>query len=742
MSTKDFKQGMVAGAKPFGDKLDQLANVSEKAVSDIQEGIDGVNEVVNVVLDDLSAQEKKRIYDLDEATDISNLEDDEKEFLVAVLTELANSVPMVTDLQRKYIISVCSTVGIAAPQVSLNLACIENIENMRTQKILLRHVMEFFYIGCQDYEFLDEYDDLIFCYFSVNKRGVNEIITTIDRIYNAMGIEGLANRYTFVAGYEELVEEDASEEEINSEDSISEKIIDPSLYEKIELSGIISVQDPTEYCQKNIRLDAVFSVNSDLLFKNCTISITSAASFNVTGTITFQNCEITCETEREKENYIISTLDDAKLILNNCVLHQVKWFAHAHGDVEIDKCTFVHSSEIIYATSASENSFNISNSFICINNLVDCGFIVRGYSKFASNNIQTSWSEQPTKDKRYGLFEIHASNGTISNCILENIEIEYSSDVCVENSTIKNAKCSVKSLSHCQIENSEIDVDDLIDTCDFSNMTEVTVTANNISNSIFSNINNETDDFITINSSVSNCIFSNVNMVDGVYLIFACVSSGIGDKRGDVRISNCRFMNCYTDRYDKKLISGQETKYGLFSDKRLPYEPICSNCMGLNDVKSGKFVEQKVQDTGKISTGAKIGAGIGAVIAGPLGAIGGAMIAGSFGKIRGALLEKQIADNSDSKGNDFKLTVEDVFNIRAEDGNLYPVVTGIIEFGHICVNDTVSVTNSEGASFETVVSGIAREASLVDEASEGDDISLMFKKCTKSDFSEGDIITK
>ena len=78
MSTKDFKEGMVAGAKPFGDKLDQLATVSENALTDIREGVEGVNAVVNVVLDDLSAQEKKRIYDLDEATGISSLEDDEK----------------------------------------------------------------------------------------------------------------------------------------------------------------------------------------------------------------------------------------------------------------------------------------------------------------------------------------------------------------------------------------------------------------------------------------------------------------------------------------------------------------------------------------------------------------------------------------------------------------------------------------------------------------------------------------
>ena len=101
MSTKDFKAGMVAGAKPFGDKLDQLANISESAVMEIREGQQGTDEIIGIVLDNLSAQEKKRIYDLDETMDVSSLDDDEKEFLVAVLTELANEIPWVSELQKK-----------------------------------------------------------------------------------------------------------------------------------------------------------------------------------------------------------------------------------------------------------------------------------------------------------------------------------------------------------------------------------------------------------------------------------------------------------------------------------------------------------------------------------------------------------------------------------------------------------------------------------------------------------------
>ena len=86
MSNRDFKEGIVAGAKPFGDKLDQLADVVEEVAEDLREGVEDFNnvkDIVNIVLDDFSAQDKKRIYDLDQITDISSLEDDEKEFLVA-----------------------------------------------------------------------------------------------------------------------------------------------------------------------------------------------------------------------------------------------------------------------------------------------------------------------------------------------------------------------------------------------------------------------------------------------------------------------------------------------------------------------------------------------------------------------------------------------------------------------------------------------------------------------------------
>lgn len=760
MSSKDFKEGMIAGAKPFGDKLDQLANVSESAVSNIKKGLDGVTQVVNVVLDDLSAQEKKRIYDLDKATDISMLEDDEKEFLVAVLAELANSIPEVTDLQRRYIMSVCSTVGIAAPQSSLNLACIENIENMRTQKILLRHVMEFFFIGTQNYDFLDYYENTIFCYFGVNKRGVNEIVNTVDRIYNAMGIEGLANRYTFVAGYEELIETEMDDGIIEAEDGESDSItdiLDPSMYEKIDVSGIISVQDTKEYYQKEICLSAAFSVNGELTFKNCTINISSTASFNLAGTLIFQNCEINADITRTKDNYVITTLNESKIAFNNCIIRNGKYLINAKSDVDMENCTFINCATLIimdgYVEALQKYKFSIKNSAIYVGesaiekatNLfgrefyqTDCLFRIMNCEEFVASDLASSWLLESPKCEQYFLFEISANNATLSNCEFKNAQISAlsSNNSYMDKCSLYNCECMIMNMSNCIIENSDINVyalDTSINKCTFENMHERTIRAKIISNSTFNNIHNKEKQFIDITGGIDNCIFSNVNMAAGFPLIYAKLDYGLGDKKKDIVVSNCRFINCYTERSDKKLISGTEIHHTLFSDKEKPYEVKCPNCMGLNDVKSGTFVEKPMPQDSKMSTGAKIGAGLGAVVFGPLGLIGGAIA----GEIVHAT-KSELSKKEEIKDGDFTFTI----NVVTDAGEKGVAVYGKVVSGSTSFGDSLYVKKSDGTTIPCQASIIVVNQQKLKTISAGTEGTILLKNIEKKSIKWGDTLIK
>ena len=196
MSTKDFKQGMVAGAKPFGDKLDQLANVSEKAVADITEGIDGVSSVVNCILDDLTVEEKKNIYDLDTPQGIAEMEQTEKEYLLAVLFTIADKKGIINDNQKFYLRTLKAYLEVVDVQVGLDLSTIENIESVPFQKTIMQTVMEFLYLEYGNHNYMDDYEDY-FDLFSVNRKGVREVQNAIDHMVSLLGIGILKFRVAY-----------------------------------------------------------------------------------------------------------------------------------------------------------------------------------------------------------------------------------------------------------------------------------------------------------------------------------------------------------------------------------------------------------------------------------------------------------------------------------------------------------------------------------------------------------------
>lgn len=247
MSTKDFKQGMVAGAKPFGDKLDQLANVSECAVSDINAGIAGVNSVVNCILDDLSIQEKKAVYDLDTPQGITELDQTEKEYLLSVLFSFADQKGQVNDQQKFYLRTLKAYLGIPNIQVGIDLGTIENIESITFQKIILQTLMEFLYLEYQSHEYIEDYEGL-FDTFSVNKRGIKELQSSIDHMASLMGIEGIACHYSPLA--EPEVIEETLEEMLTEDDSVESDAVPSALVPNETPDYDVSTAILTKPCKK------------------------------------------------------------------------------------------------------------------------------------------------------------------------------------------------------------------------------------------------------------------------------------------------------------------------------------------------------------------------------------------------------------------------------------------------------------------------------------------------------------
>ncbi len=211
MGKKDFIRGMEAGAKPFEQKFRELSESTEKVGEKISRKLDGLGDIMDTVIDDLSDMQKKELYQLNTPHDLKeDLDEDEKEILAALLLRLSEFTEN-NEYQRKFMRSVNAYIEVKTPQAGLDISCIENIENVSSQKILMQTAMEYLYLASGDFSFLDDLEEEVFEHFCVNRKGIREIEGYIEAVSNAVGKEGIAEKYGFVP------EEKAAEEKIDVE---------------------------------------------------------------------------------------------------------------------------------------------------------------------------------------------------------------------------------------------------------------------------------------------------------------------------------------------------------------------------------------------------------------------------------------------------------------------------------------------------------------------------------------------
>ena len=81
----------------------------------------------------------------------------------------------------------------------------------------------------------------------------------------------------------------------------------------------------------------------------------------------------------------------------------------------------------------------------------------------------------------------------------------------------------------------------------------------------------------------------------------------------------------------------------------------------------------------------------------------------------------------------FKMTVEDVFVIR----NRGAVATGRVECGTLRVGDTVQINGGQSVT----VDAIEKFRKKLDEATQGENVGVLFKSINKGQLARGDVLT-
>ena len=210
MSNKSFEAGMIAGAKPMEEKFQKQASAFDRVGDRLDGHLDVIEDKVDIVIDDGLARERKEIFGLNTLFDINSMDDTEKILVVSLLYTLAQRFES-NDYQKNYIRSVQKYLELKNVQPADTLTGVEGVKNFDDQKAILQVVMEYLFLECFSFDFLDEDDyEELFDSFNINRKGFRDVETAIENIYQAVGAEGLAEKYGVVG------ETDAEETNANT----------------------------------------------------------------------------------------------------------------------------------------------------------------------------------------------------------------------------------------------------------------------------------------------------------------------------------------------------------------------------------------------------------------------------------------------------------------------------------------------------------------------------------------------
>jgi hypothetical protein len=197
MSVASYKNGMVAGAKPFEDVFKKQEAALTRIADSTKDGIENIDSTVRELVNWMETKDRQEIYGLKDQFDLKSMEDEEKKYLVSSLYSLAARIENPSPFQKEFIRSAKGYLGIRDSQASIDISKIENIGSIDVQKAIMRVFMEYLFLGNEDFSFKEYFAD-VFADFHVNQKGRNEIEQNIQAIYNAVGSMGFLDKYGFV----------------------------------------------------------------------------------------------------------------------------------------------------------------------------------------------------------------------------------------------------------------------------------------------------------------------------------------------------------------------------------------------------------------------------------------------------------------------------------------------------------------------------------------------------------------
>lgn len=163
-------------------------------------------EIVDTIIDDLSAAEKKTLYGISSPMDITEMGRAEQELLIAILWEMALHQAKPKDegskfLQETFLRSVQLHLGIMEIQSDPTtlISEIKNIDSKRDETAILQVVLEYLFLENNDHSYTQRHNSILRSFECAGKNMTSLLALQerIDKYVSGAGVIGLATKYSY-----------------------------------------------------------------------------------------------------------------------------------------------------------------------------------------------------------------------------------------------------------------------------------------------------------------------------------------------------------------------------------------------------------------------------------------------------------------------------------------------------------------------------------------------------------------
>lgn len=625
-----YREGMKAGAAPFEKKFEKLAQEQDKLGTEVNDKLENIKqaqmehkEVLDAVIDgveEMDEEFKEHRLGIKKKISMQNLSEDSRNIISAVFKKHIKDfdVEIKTNefSQKLFTYIYINDIDYDENDIEYD-ELIEDLEH--DEQVLLYHLVQLYYYFATD-EFDDESD--ILDYIDVNRKTQKKINEEIKENIQLLGKEGYLSAFEYVPEEEYIDEEEFTEEtdELDDNESLEEEI--PEELEDLAISSIMQIrQGETQTLKyKRITVESYINCEGTLELYGCDIIFNGTDSGSEIklaegAKLIATKCNFICEEMQENvfikadENSVCAFEecefrdcsrfykgDKAEFIINKCRLLNcdekfVEIFCGENIQIEdndiindkiikeqgYDYLFYIYEDEDRYGNAfINNNRINAQNyEFIdgrgrakelYIFNLTRCDItncsfkgVTAGCIKMDSGNIKDCTFEECSLvlylDRMYDADLVHVSGCKFIKCenVLIDAYMSFQGGIIVEFCEFKDCIINQQSVLH------EAGII-------FARCKESSSRVNEISNCIFDGIKILCDE---------NSIFGNK-----IFLICTHIIEKFDDRV--LRVEDCSFKNCTTERKDNKIIKTTAHYFGLFN-KQISVDTVgIQNCTGLN----------------------------------------------------------------------------------------------------------------------------------------------------------------